>query len=282
MSQLSNLTLISSFEFAPLSVAFGGRSLVVALESGEILRTENLLGFGPTKFNHYAKFSDARISGLSFDASGSLIATDTANQVVLKIDSKGRSETYVGDYESKPLLGPHALVVNTDNGQVFFTDSGLPGETGLHRPKGSLFGTNDLGQLVAISYQNLAYPASVALSGTGDEAYVAEKGRNRILRYVRVGGKIWEGTVFAQLSGGCGPVALAVTPNRKVIVAHSDLPHLSSTGKISVFNDNGEIEAIALDLPAPDVTDIELSPDGKKLLIAIRSTKSVYTYDVSN
>ena len=284
MSRLTQLTQVATFDCAPLSVAYGDRqqgTVFVGLESGEVVKAE---AAAVLKFVNHAKLPEARLAGLTHDASGALIAADTANQVLLKIDAKGRSETYVGDYESKSLLGPQAVVVNPDNGQVFFTDSGLPGETGLHRPKGSLFATNELGQLVALSFQNLAYPSSVALSPNGDEVFVAEKAANRILRFVKVAGRVWEGTVFAQLAGGTGPVAVAVTNTRRVIVAHSELPHFpwAATGKLTVLNEHGEVESIALDLPASDVSDIEVSPDNRKLLVAVKSTKAIYTYDLTN
>ena len=55
-------------------------------------------------------------------------------------------------------------------GNVYFTDSGPMGETGLHSPKGSLYliSSGPSGQaLQAISHENLAGPTGVAVTSDG-------------------------------------------------------------------------------------------------------------------
>jgi hypothetical protein len=55
-------------------------------------------------------------------------------------------------------------------GDVYFTDSGPMGETGLHSPKGSLYliSSGPSGQVLqAISHENLAGPTGVAVTSDG-------------------------------------------------------------------------------------------------------------------
>lgn len=56
------------------------------------------------------------------------------------------------------------------NGNVYFTDSGPMGETGLQNPKGSLYVISNgaSGQILhAISYENLAGPTGIAVTSDG-------------------------------------------------------------------------------------------------------------------
>jgi len=74
----------------------------------------------------------------------------------------------VGVYEDKPLKGPNSIFIN--NGDIYFTDSGSFGETGLHSATGSLFtiSNSPSGQILKpISLGNLAYPAGIAVTADG-------------------------------------------------------------------------------------------------------------------
>mmetsp|Transcript_18297 Transcript_18297/g.55903 ORF Transcript_18297/g.55903 Transcript_18297/m.55903 type:complete len:101 (-) Transcript_18297:1457-1759(-) len=96
----------------------------------------------------------------------------------------GKYRTLVGSYESAQLQGPSSLCFDA-NRNLYFTDSGGLGETGLHNPRGSVFTiSNSEGgpMLKPIALNCLAYPCGVAVSADGRFIYVCEQAQNRIIR----------------------------------------------------------------------------------------------------
>ncbi len=95
-----------------------------------------------------------------------LYVADFAHGAVLAMSREhSHQETVVSSYEDKPMKGPNSLCMV--DGDIFFTDSGSLGETGLHNPTGSVYmiGQGPHGRILRpISLNNLAYPAGIAVT----------------------------------------------------------------------------------------------------------------------
>lgn len=97
-----------------------------------------------------------------------LFVADFGHAAILAVRKDGHHELVVGVYEDKPLKGPSSIFMSS--GDIFFTDSGSFGETGLHSPTGSLFAISNSpsGQILKpISLGNLAYPSGIVVSADG-------------------------------------------------------------------------------------------------------------------
>jgi sugar lactone lactonase YvrE len=113
-------------------------------------------------------------SSAVFTNDGVLYVSDFGHSAILSVQSNGQQDLVVGVYEDKPLKGPNCI--NITNGDIFFTDSGSFGETGLHSPTGSLFtiSSSPSGQILKpIALETLAYPAGIAVSHDGKFMYAA-------------------------------------------------------------------------------------------------------------
>lgn len=104
-----------------------------------------------------------------YDKDGILFITDFAHCAVLSLTSNNEQDMVVGVYEDKPLKGPNTIITD-QRGNLYFTDSGPFGETGLNNPYGSLYAivNSTAGQILKpLSFENLAYPSGLALSPNG-------------------------------------------------------------------------------------------------------------------
>ena len=107
-------------------------------------------------------------SGAVFTNDGVLYVSDFGHSAILSVQTDGQQDLVVGVYEDKPLKGPNSM--NITNGDIFFTDSGSFGETGLHNRSGSLFtiSSSPSGQILKpIALETLAYPSGIAVSSDG-------------------------------------------------------------------------------------------------------------------
>jgi sugar lactone lactonase YvrE len=117
-----------------------------------------------------ALFSSSGYSGMNAEGASVeeeiLYVADFAHGAVLAMSREhGHQETVVSSYEDKPMKGPNSLCMV--DGDIFFTDSGAMGETGLHSPTGSVYmiGQGPHGRILRpISLNNLAYPAGIAVT----------------------------------------------------------------------------------------------------------------------
>ncbi|KAF4664465.1 hypothetical protein FOZ61_000772 [Perkinsus olseni] len=193
----------------------------------------------------------------------------------------------VEEYEGAPLLGPHSVALCPNSGFIFFTDSGgsiavelssqsrsAPGpcgESSLSRPLGSVFAIGPTtGMLLPLAVRSLAYPTGLAVtqrqrcpnSTAATVLYAAETMNNRVLRFVEspAGSGCYHASVFHQLSGRLGPVALAVSAAGHLFIAHNDIGGLSSTGRIVVLDEEGQLLS-TISLPYPNITGLAVSPD---------------------
>jgi sugar lactone lactonase YvrE len=185
----------------------------------------------------------------------------------------------VNEYEGKSLKGPNSAVFDSA-GQLFFTDSGPLGETGLLERRGSVFvvtGEANNRILRPLAYESLAYPSGIALSGDESSVFVSEMSANRILRFSQRPAGVWHCSVFHQFSGRFGPTALCADPQRNVLyVARFELPEAAERGLISVINCRTGHLVRDIECPGPEVTGLALSPDGS-FLVVCEATRNTLT-----
>lgn len=106
-----------------------------------------------------------------YNQEGVMYVADFGHSAILAFTKDGNNELVVGVYEDKPLRGPHSIAIVDDD--IFFTDSGAFGDTGLHAPAGSVFAISNSpsGQVLKpLSLGNLAYPSGIAV--TKDKRFV--------------------------------------------------------------------------------------------------------------
>lgn len=105
-------------------------------------------------------------SAATYSNDGILYVADFGHSGILAVTKEGQQELIVGVYEDKQLRGPNNIAIAAD-GDIYFTDSGVFGETGLHSPTGSLFAicSSPSGQILKpLSLGNLAYPSGIAVT----------------------------------------------------------------------------------------------------------------------
>jgi sugar lactone lactonase YvrE len=254
-----------------MSPFFDGEQLyVITQKSGDILAVNS---FGQT--SKYMNTGGTPQSAVFDHENGRLLVADFAHGAVLSLSlDGGAQETLVGVYEDKPLKGPHSIVVTP--GAIIFSDSGALGETGLHSPTGSLFAITTGGRgaapmLKPLSLSTLASPAGIAVSGK--LVYVAETMTNRVIRYFQQPEGVFHGSVFFQLSGGIGPVALAVDAQGSLYVGVTDTKDCGAGGRVLVLSSAGAHVGTIV-TPGPEISGLAIS--GNTLFVTEKSQGSIY------
>lgn len=226
--------------------------------------------------------------GLCFDAQGVAFVCDAAHQAIFRITrvetedglQRQEIEPYVKEYEQAQFLGPNSLCLSRSTGMIYFTDSGPFGETSLQNPRGSVFAITPSTQLlIPLCLNTLAAPCGLALSTNEKNIYVAETAMNRILRFSQHPPQVFHCSVFCQLSGRFGPTAITVGNNGDLFVAHFDFADNTENGRVVVIDSNGEITGF-ISVPGPEITGLCLTDDQRHLLIAERSTTSLYRHSL--
>jgi sugar lactone lactonase YvrE len=185
--------------------------------------------------------------------------------------SAGAPVVVVNEYEGKSLRGPNSACFDSA-GQLFFTDSGPLGETGLLERKGSVFvvtGEANTRLLRPLAYESLAHPAGICLNAEENAVFVSEMAANRVLRFVQRPAGVWHASVFHQFAGRLGPTALAFDgAHGHLYVARYELPELAERGLVSVLSaaDGSLVREIVV--AGPEVTGLALSPDGDVLVVS--------------
>lgn len=218
-------------------------------------------------------------SGAALDQNGVLYLTDFAHGAVLAVQDNGEQEVIVGTYEDKPLIGPNSIIY-APNGNVFFTDSGPFGETGLHNKIGSLFMVSNGGgaqMLRPVSLENLASPSGVALSPDGKFVYVAETMNNRILRFFQKPDGVYHASVFYQLQGRVGPTALVCDSQGCLYVGHYDTVSSTTEGHVLVLSKAGKLLNTIM-MTGPEISGLAIQ--GDTLYVTEVSTGSVFKVDL--
>lgn len=195
-----------------------GNMFVVCQDSGEILSVN------PGGNIDTLHTTGGQPTGAAYDSSGVLYIADGAHGAILALQPQDMQQhTVVGVYEDKPMLGPNSICISS-SGQIFFTDSGPFGETGLHNPAGSVYtiASSPTGQILkplALGY--LANPSAIAV-GIDGSLFVAEQMKNRVLRFFQQPEGVYHSSVFYQFSGGVGPTAVTVDQAGNLYVGHYD------------------------------------------------------------
>jgi len=214
-------------------------------------------------------------TGAVFSGSTLYIA-DFAHGSILGVQKGGEQEVIVGVYEDKPLKGPNSIVSDSI-GNLFFTDSGPLGETGVHSPTGSLFmiSGGPTGQILKpLCLEKLAYPSGLAVSPTGKFIYVAEMMTNRVLRFFQQPEGVYHGSVFYQMSGGVGPTGLVCDRQGSLYVACYDTRDSANDGKVLVVSPSGSLLTTIIVSSGPEISGIAISDN--LLYITEKSTGSIY------
>jgi sugar lactone lactonase YvrE len=219
----------------------------------------------------------------TYNEDGSMYVCDFGHSSVLAFTNDGQQEVVVGVYEDKPLRGPNSIAIVDED--IFFTDSGTFGETGLHNPAGSIFAicNSPSGQVLKpIALGNLAFPSGIAVTRDKKFIYVAETMTNRILRFFQQPVGVYHGSVFYQLSGGIGPMALTLDSTGNLFVGQYDLKDSTSDGHVYVVSPTGKLlKTITTNGPEISGLAIAQSSSGEETLyITERSSGSVFKFEL--
>lgn len=233
--------------------------------------------------------------GLVVSAHGEILVLDAARQAIVHADPSVQEDggapepgIIVADYEGRPLRGPHSAVFDSF-GNLYFSDPGPYGDTGLGKKYGSVFvvtsggdrknggGGNEVRLLHPVALECLAGPTGVAVSPGEGEVYVCERAENRIVRFHQKPAGVFHGVVFHRFSGRSGPSAIVCDHERGglLYVARPDAPDCSEHGIVTVLSPDGAALR-DLTVPGPEVTCLALSPDGMYLYGAESTTNTVF------
>lgn len=121
---------------------------------------------------------------------------------------------------------------------------------------------------------SLSFPLFLASPPPTPHRYVAETMNNRVLRYFQRPTGVYHASVFHQLSGGVGPVAIAVDDDGTVYVAQFEISgSVTADGSVYVITSGGKVEGEIL-VEGTEISGLVI--DEGHLYITERSTGSIY------
>jgi sugar lactone lactonase YvrE len=170
------------------------------------------------------------------------------------------------------------MVYDSSN-QLYFTDAGPFGETGISNPRGSCFVVSGSGEdrvLRPIALEYLAYPTGLALNPSENIVYVCEQANNRVLRFIQRPTGVFHATVFFQFAGRLGPSSIVCDHSRGglLYVARPETPDASERGLISILSSEGMLLR-EFDVPGPEISSLAISPDSKYLYFSESTNNTV-------
>lgn len=218
-------------------------------------------------------------SGVAFEPSTNEgYLADTERQSIVKLEKEASTgnlvvSEFIHQFEGRPLTGPQRIRF-TPSGELVFTDGGLPGDSSVSHPSGSVYRTvQRRQQLLRLCGPSLAGPSGLAVHPTNGAIFVCETSLNRVLRFVPKADGHFVSSVWVQMQGSLGPVDIDIHPTTgDVYVAKYDCAEVSKgrRGRVVVFDASGEEKGI-IEVPSTQISGIAISPDGKFLFIAIDS-----------
>ena len=124
--------------------------------------------------------TSGRPNGLVFSSSGEMFVADAALKAILRINSNGRPEVFIDEYEGTGLGGPNDLCF-LPNGDLLFTDP-------IRRPYpdpaiSPVYRVTPAGRMRAFASE-LAYPNGIAMSPDGRKVYVSESRAQRLVGFM--------------------------------------------------------------------------------------------------
>ena len=139
---------------------------------------------------------------------------------IVEIESNfNRHEVLAAGPGSGLFHGTNDLYVDMEGG-IYFTDQGA---SGLDAPYGRIFHRSQDGVLSELM-GGIPSPNGICLAPDGSSLLVAVTRANAIWRLpLTASGEVRKAGLFIQLSGGIGPDGLAVTGDRRILVAHAGL-----------------------------------------------------------
>mmetsp|Transcript_52459 Transcript_52459/g.170365 ORF Transcript_52459/g.170365 Transcript_52459/m.170365 type:complete len:291 (+) Transcript_52459:78-950(+) len=287
---MAQMQVLGRHDMPVSSPTFGpAGDLFTISHSGDIFRYTGSMDYDNEFSAEQWGNSSGQPLGLEFDNQGVAFVCDAAHQAIFRIlcvkseDGTPRQEIepYVREYEQSQFLGPNSLCLSRQTGMLYFTDSGPFGETSLQNPRGSVFAISPQTQLlIPLCLNTLAQPCGVALSPDEKNLYVCETAMNRILRFTQHPPQVFHCSVFHQLSGRFGPTAIAVNSSGDLYVAHFDFSHNVPDGRIVVLSQDGEVTN-QIACPGAEITGLCLTPDEQWLIVAERSSASLYRHQLT-
>jgi sugar lactone lactonase YvrE len=243
---------------SPFFDSKGSTLHVVLQSSGDIMMVGSTIG--AQKLHS----TGGQPSSACYGSNGTLYISDYAHAGILSVDTQdGQQELMVGVYEDKPFKGPSSVVISSS--QIYFTDSGPLGETGLHSPSGNVFVIIDSpsGQILKpIALGTLAYPSAIAVSNNGKFVYVAEMMTNRIIRYFQQPEGVYHGSVFVQLNGAVGPSCLAYDSKRgNLIVGMYETKDNNVEGVIYIISASSGKIVSTVSTKGPEISGLVVAGD---------------------
>jgi gluconolactonase len=122
------------------------------------------------------------VQGVAFDSDGRLYMCETALRKVVRMDKRGKVETFAAAFEGKKLNGPNEVVVRRD-GQAYFTDPAFAGEIDRRELDfNGVFHVKPNGDVEALARWKTR-PNGVALSADGKKLFVSDADRHAIVQF---------------------------------------------------------------------------------------------------
>ncbi len=209
-------------------------------------------------------------NGLALHTNGSLYVADAGRRAILEVTDTGRVSVVADRYETSPLRGPDDLVFGA-KGDLYFTD---PVGSSLQTPVGRIYHMAP-DRKVALFAAGFAFPKGIALS-RGDKAlYVAESGRNRIVKFtLNPDGSAGAMTELLKIPGDGTPDGIRLDQSGNLYVAQSGV------GKVHVISPSGKLLR-SLDAGGPNPTGLAFGgPDERSLFVTETRSNSVYRLPV--
>ena len=211
-------------------------------------------------------------AGLAFDRDGNLYVADEGDDIhgILRISPDKRMAILVNEFDGEPLNGVNDLMFAPD-GTLYFSD---PWRSSLDNPIGGFYRYLPGGRLERLDH-GLAFPNGVAVAADGAAVYLAETGRNRILRYpIAAGGAVGAREHWADVAGEGGPDGMAFDERGFLYVAHF------GGGRVAVFAPDGTL-ADEIAVPGQQVTNCAFGgPERRTLVITDVETASLYRIEL--
>ncbi|HEX2033531.1 MAG TPA: SMP-30/gluconolactonase/LRE family protein [Chloroflexota bacterium] len=207
-------------------------------------------------------------AGLAFHRDGTLYVADEGDHLhgILRVSPTVEITPWIQAYQGQPLNGANDLVFDAQ-GVLYFSD---PWRSSLERPIGAFYRAFPDGRLEQLA-SGLAFPNGVAIDAAGTAVYLAETGRNHVLRFeMRPDGTVGPAAIFARLQGRPGPDGMAFDEAGNLYVAHH------GEGRVDVFDPAGR-EVGRIETPGKETTNVAFGgPERDWLYITEVQTGSVY------